>query len=99
MPKNQDVYLFDFSSEELEEIYQSLALRDELKRRLEPEANTNTAAESKLLRRFATQISDRQSHKLREEITDELDHYIDHEIDDQMMWQGIEDELRRRFEE
>ena len=89
----ENLFLFAFNEKELGEIYQGLVIRDELTRKIEQ------ASESGTLKKVGAQFTERSAHQLREQILELFDHYVDHEVDDQVMWQGIEDELKKRFDE
>ena|SRR3989344_768091 len=100
MAKNNNTYLFSFNEEELSEIYEGLVLRDELKKRLiEKEDANKDSEESPIVKKIANQFSQRQSYSVREAILDQFDDYIDNQVDDELMWQGIEEQLRKRLEE
>ena len=95
MTKTDDIYLLSFTEDELLELYEGLVLREELRGRREQ----TVFGESDVISKIARQFSNRSIRKVRENVLDEFDNYIDQEIDDSLMWQGIEDELKRRFDE
>lgn len=95
--KTENVYLFNFTDQELPELYEALILQDEIKHRLAPEGET--VSESQVLKKVAKEFSDRSSHRIRQGALEMLDDYVDGEIDEEIMWQGIEEQLRKKSEE
>lgn len=91
--------MLTFTEDELAEVYEALALKDELGHRLERVHPDEKKSESAVLGKVSKEFSDRTSFKIRQGMMDMLDDYIDHEVDEEMMWQGIEDQLRRKSEE
>ncbi len=90
----QNLYLLGLSEDELSEVYEGLILKDELMRRVNPQAE-----ESPFLKRIADQLSERVNYDLRSDTVTLLDEYLDGQIDDELMWQKIEDELKKKLGE
>ena len=102
MPKNKkEAYLLALNQNELIELLQSLILKQELdtrtaSRKGEPAAeNTMNNLLENVNRRFGS----RTAEKLKDEILDLFDTYIDKQVDDEVMWQQIENELKRTIGE
>lgn len=95
--KTENVYLFNFTDQEVTELYEALILQDEIKHRLAAEGEK--VLESQVLKKVAKEFSDRNSHRIRQGALETLDDYVDGEIDEEIMWQGIEEQLRKKSEE
>jgi hypothetical protein len=99
MPKKDNVYLISLNEEELAQVYEALSLKDELDHRMARLHPDEKKPESQILPRISREFNDRTSHNIRQGIVESLDDYVDHEIDEEIMWQGIEDQLRKKSEE
>lgn len=98
MGKTKDsTYLLSFTDEELQGLYEALILQDEIRHSLADEGQETE--ESAALKRISNEFSDRSSHRIRSAAMEMLDDYVDGEIDEEIMWQGIEEQLRKKSEE
>jgi|SRR3989338_6170120 len=95
MQNKDKIYLFGFEESELIELFEALSLRDELSSRFSHQNNAFDGSEDTLLKKIGSQFSTKTAGRLKEEIIELLDEYLDNQIDDELMWQKIEEELKK----
>jgi|SRR3989338_1401844 len=100
MAKNdKNLYLLGFDENELVEIYQALALKDELDKRKALQEHDGQKELAQLLARIKNQFAPKTAARLKENAVAAMDDYLDAQINDELLWQKIEEELRREFGE
>ena len=102
MPKNKkEAYLLALNQNELIELLQSLVLKQELDARTASRKGETVVENTmnNLLENVNRRFGSRTAEKLKDEILDLFDTYIDKQVDDEVMWQQIENELKRTIGE